>query len=332
MLYFFPPNALEKVEETLKTSFSYFRQKLPTRPWRKVYGEDRSLKMGSVLPRRWTINRLQQQGEQEESHSKLHFFWTQQAKQRGSQRQEDWSFVPDLSNSQLPSSWGREIPSPRIIRKKAIYTFERETIATHVKRADFGWRVASSEINSALKSSTGQQVAPKIRLREEDLKGARCDREGHRAAAPQRSSWQGSGTVRPNPASGREASRGSGKAASPLWGEGGGSPSEPGEPGRAAALRSGGRAAAAFARLRGGREAAPEGRLRWRAGHTPLLLLSPVPRHSPPRWEMCRQRKRCRLGRWRSPGHLRRRAEVRTYPPSVESRYSVADILRLSPA
>lgn len=47
---------------------------------------------------------------------------------------------------------------------------------------------------------------------------------------------------------------------------------------------------------------------------------------------MCRHRKRCRLGRWSSPGHLRKNAEVRTYPPSVESRYSVADILRLSPA
>lgn len=38
----------------------------------------------------------------------------------------------------------------------------------------FDWRGWTSEINSALNRGTGQQVASKIRLREEGLKGARC--------------------------------------------------------------------------------------------------------------------------------------------------------------
>lgn len=159
----------------------------------------------------------------------------------------------------------------------------------HVKHADFGCRVSSSEINSALKSSTGQQVAPKIRLPEEGLKGAPLRAAGKGAAAPQ-----------DPPDAGRSV----------LRERGGIGPSAPGA-GWGAALRER-RAAAAFARLRGGRAG------RGYPHHPPPS--PPVLPHSPPRWEMCRQRKRCRLGRWSSPGHLRRSAEVRTYPPSVESR------------
>lgn len=160
---------------------------------------------------------------------------------------------------------------------------------TRGKQAGSDRRVLSSAINSALKSSTGQQVAPKIRLREEGLKGARCE---PRVAAPQQPPDSAAGPGRPEGAGKRP--RGareplSARSRVGLQPPGSGRSPRPPE-GREGRAGSGGNGA------------------------------PPAAPHSPPRWEMCRQRKRCRLGRWSSPGHLRRRAEVRTYPPSVESR------------